>query len=253
MPGAKKAGRSSMGTLRQLLLYYGDGEEIFKAALEKVDIDLRRGAISALCRIMQQAGSDKGLGRHNYTYLYDALFKDYPSEPRHVFELGVGSINHQLPANMGPGGVPGASLRGWREYFGDAQVWGADIDREILIQEDRISTLYVDQRDLASVMSLWNHIPISPDLIIDDGLHEFEANQVFLFGSKHKLSSGGLYIIEDIYMSTSNVEKFDAMLNHAGMSGFLYRLPHANNAYDNAVAVLCGPRWGMPSTTPPTR
>ena len=82
-----------MGTLRQLLLYYGDGEAIFSVTLEKVDIDLRRGAISPLCRIMQRAGSDKGLGRHSFTYLYDALFKAYPSEPRHVFELGVGSIN----------------------------------------------------------------------------------------------------------------------------------------------------------------
>ena len=100
------------------------------------------------------------------------------------------------------------------------------------------------KRDLASVMSLWNHVPISPDLIIDDGLHEFEANQVFLFGSKHKLSATGLYIIEDIYMSASNIEKFDTMLNHAGLSGFLYRLPHIDNVYDNAVAVLCRPALG---------
>src|SRR5579872_2211225 len=101
-----------MGTLRELLLYYGHGEAIFADALEKIDIDLRRGAVSPLCQIMQRAGSDKGLGRHNYTCLYHALFAGYPSEPLHVFELGVGSTNQQLPANMGPSGVPGASLRG---------------------------------------------------------------------------------------------------------------------------------------------
>jgi len=36
------------------------------------------------------------------------------------------------------------------------------------------------------------------DLIVDDGLHRFEANAKFLSHSHHKLADDGYYIIEDI-------------------------------------------------------
>jgi hypothetical protein len=235
-----------MGTVAGLLLFYGHGQRIFGDFVAAVDPGLRAGATTPLCRIMNGLGSDKGLSRHNYTFLYDRLFSAFLRSPEHVFELGVGSGFADVPSNMGPNAVPGASLRGWRAYFPTASICGADVDRRVLFQAERIQTLYVDQTDLASVMSLWAHLPEPFDLIVDDGLHEFRANETFLFGSKHRLKRNGLYIIEDIVLSTENILAYDRMLNSSMMSGFLYRLPHPTNSYDNAIAVLCGPEWRSP-------
>lgn len=229
-----------MGTISRLLAYYGHGEIIFGKFIDDIDREIQANNESQLCHIMHRQGSDKGRGLHNYTILYHSLFSKFLKNPENIFELGVGTNFLDVPANMGAGGVPGASLRGWREHFPHAHIVGADIDRRVLFQEPGIQTLYVDQRSISSIMSLWEHLPHQYDLILDDGLHEFEANKLFFFGSKHKLSSSGLYIIEDIIMSSDLIKQYDHFLNHAGLSGFLYRLPSSKNSYDNAVAVLAG-------------
>ena len=77
---------------------------------------------------------------------------------------------------MSSTGIPGASLRLWKEYFPNAEVYGADIDKRILLEEDRIKTFYVDQTNAESVNSMWNEIERDNfDIIIDDGLHTAEA------------------------------------------------------------------------------
>lgn len=152
-----------------------------------------------MCRVMTKYGSDKGRS-NNYTPVYSALFKRRCDQPLRVFELGLGSNNPDVPSNMGVFGAPGASLRGWREFFPQALVYGADIDRRILFQEDRIKTFYCDQLDRASIRELWSHPDLQGgvDIIIEDGLHTFESNVSFLEGSLDHLRPGGIYVAEDI-------------------------------------------------------
>jgi SAM-dependent methyltransferase len=156
-------------------------------------------APTKMCRVMTKHGSDKGR-LHNYTTVYSALFKDRYDEHLRVFELGLGTNNPDAPSNMGVFGLPGASLRGWRELFPHALVYGADIDRRILFQEDRIKTFYCDQLDRSSILELWSHPDLQDgvDIIIEDGLHTFEANIAFLQESLDHLRPGGIYITEDI-------------------------------------------------------
>jgi hypothetical protein len=101
---------------------------------------------------------------------------------------------------MGVFGVPGASHRGWQELFPRALVYGADIDRGILFEEGRIKTFYCDQLDRASIHELWARPDLGGgvDVIIEDGLHTFEANVSFLEASLDYLRPGGIYVIEDI-------------------------------------------------------
>ena len=76
---------------------------------------------------------------------------------------------------MGTYGKPGASLRMWRDYFYNANIYGADIDKGILFNEDRINTYFVDQLDSETIKSMWNNIGLKDfDIIIDDGLHEVD-------------------------------------------------------------------------------
>src|SRR5438046_9426834 len=102
---------------------------------------------------MTKNGSDKGRA-HNYTTAYSALFKDRYYEPLRILEIGLGSNNADVLSNMGELGIPGASLRGWRELFPRALVYGADVDGRILFHDDGINTYYCDQADRSSVRQL---------------------------------------------------------------------------------------------------
>lgn len=159
-----------------------------------------------LCRIMTKCGSDKGNG-HNYTVFYYELFKNLRYSNLNIFEVGLGTNNINIPSNMGKGGTPGASLRGWKEFFPNANIVGADIDRDILFVEDRITTYYCNQLDADTITNMWKSIPEHFDIIVDDGLHTPEANITFFQNSYHKLNTGGTYIIEDIFVP--NMIKYD--------------------------------------------
>src|SRR5262249_10257205 len=160
--------------------------------------------------VMARYGSDKA--SHGYTQLYSALFKDRFDHPLRVFELGLGTNNLAMLSNMGVFGAPGASLRGWRDVFPQGSVYGADIDREILFQEDGIQSFYCDQLDKFSIRKVWSHRALrgGADIIIEDGLHTFEANVSFLEESLEYLRPGGVYVIEDI--GWEDIEKWHERL-----------------------------------------
>jgi hypothetical protein len=100
---------------------------------------------------------------------------------------------------MGINGQPGASLRVWRDYFPNATVFGADIDRNILFEEQRIKTHYMDQLNPESISKFWSFTAGGEfDLMIDDGLHTFEAGSTLFSHSFDYLSTGGVYVIEDV-------------------------------------------------------
>jgi hypothetical protein len=117
---------------------------------------------------------------------------------------------------MGPTGKPGASLRVWRDYFPNALIVGADIDRDVLFQEDRIRTFYVDQTDPKAIALLWDEVGLDNfDLMIDDGLHTFDAGKCLFENSVSKLAPHGIYIIEDVDLA--DLRKY---AEHFARSGF---------------------------------
>ena len=59
---------------------------------------------------------------------------------------------------MGKDGKPGAWLRIWCEYFPNAEIFGADIARDILFDDDRIKTFDVDQTNSTSVTEMWQAV-----------------------------------------------------------------------------------------------
>jgi hypothetical protein len=220
--------------------FYGSGAALIGEALfDFFNTVPLFGPRCDLCRIMTQYGSDKGDGWHNYTLLYDFLFRRRRFEVRKVFEVGLGTNNVDVPSNRGPDGSPGASLRGWRDYFPEAEIFGADIDRRVLFSEPRISTFYVDQLDPAAIAAMWNEIGQTDfDIIVDDGLHTFEANSCFLLHSFHRLRNFGYYVIEDIVMSRENLQKFHDFFFNLPLHGVLLRLPNAHNGLDNCLAIF---------------
>ena len=178
---------------------------------EKINIIMKmvckpEDELSVLCDIY---GSDKGSVNnlklaHTYTTVYHDIFKDIRNNVKSVFECGIGTNNPKLPSTMGIGGRPGASLRVWRDYFKNAIVVGGDIDKDILFEEERIYTDFIDQLKPEVInyffQSLPDECPKKFDIMIDDGLHTFEAN-ICLFQNAFKyLNQDGLYIIEDVHL-----------------------------------------------------
>ena len=164
------------------------------------------GFLAELC---DKYGADKGsLGAgkrpygwapHTYTDYYSLLFDNCRNEVRNVFECGIGTVNPKLSSSAAALRKPGASLRVWRDYFPNAEVIGADIDEEILFQEDRIKTYWLDQTSPKAIKAFWEKIePNDFDMILDDGLHTFEAGVCLFENSIHKLGQRGYYIIEDV-------------------------------------------------------
>jgi hypothetical protein len=106
---------------------------------------------------------------------------------------------------MGKQYLPGSSLRMWRDYFFNAEIYGADIDQNILFEDLRIKTFHVNQLSKTSIEKMWANIKVDNfDLIIDDGLHSFDAAVTLFNNSFSKLKNGGIYIIEDVDPSYLN-------------------------------------------------
>ena len=185
-------------------------ELLARSALRKhnsfgMEIMYSKNERSELSRLCDLYDSDKGeLSRnghsypwpsHSYADFYEMLFNANREAVGLIIECGIGS------SCMGTNYKAGASLRVWSDYFPQAEVIGLDIDRSVLFSEDRISTYYCDQTDAQSIKDFRKaaHVSASSaDIIVDDGLHTFDAGKCFFENTIDLLKRDGTYVIEDI-------------------------------------------------------
>lgn len=153
-------------------------------------------AVANLKKVLDAYGSDKA-NFHNYHNLYATILSNREAI-QGFLEIGLGTNNLKVVSNMGALGKPGASLRAFRDFLPNANIYGADIDKEILFTEDRIQTVFVDQTDSAAFAALDKLVPSELDLIIDDGLHSPNANIITMTFALPKIRVGGWFVIEDI-------------------------------------------------------
>jgi hypothetical protein len=211
-----------------------------KEQLETLQQNFANSIWTPLCEIMRQKGSDKST-YHNYTKVYDALFHSMKDSAEHVLEIGIGTNNTDVLSNMGVSGTPGASLRGWREYFTKAHIWGCDVDKRILFQEDRITTFFLDQLQ----DDLDSYIPEEDllfDIIIDDGLHDPAVNFFTLRKLWKRLKPGGYYIVEDLLKTNQLISLYsqwnaDIMSEMSGYDYVYLDLPGTAKP-DNVLFVI---------------
>jgi hypothetical protein len=147
--------------------------------------------------LFDRYGSDKS-SFHDYHQLYAPMLACRRQEPFRLLEIGIGSNNANVVSNMGVTGKPGASLRAFRDFLPYGEIFGADIDRQILFQETRINTAFVDQTRPETFWDLTHSFGVDFDLIIDDGLHSPNANIATMLFAFRALKSGGTFVVEDI-------------------------------------------------------
>lgn len=161
---------------------------------------LNRGAdfedeVGLLGAQLEKHGSDKV--RHGYHRLYAELLS--PREDvRRILEIGLGTNNEDTVSHMTINGRPGASLRAFRDFCPQAEIFGADIDSRILFEEERVKTFQVNQLNYESLDTLEAVLPGNFDLVIDDGLHAPDANIATLIMGMRLIKPGGWVVIEDI-------------------------------------------------------
>jgi SAM-dependent methyltransferase len=183
--------------LLHLLDQAGKGKSVAVTPSEGFLADQKsKESADVLKRLLDQYGSDKS-NFHDYHHVYGRILRD-PDSVTALLEIGIGSHHEDVVSNMGEAGKPGASLRAFRDYLPKATIYGADVDRRILFQEDRVKTFFVDQTDLASLEALGEQVGNDFDLIIDDGLHSPNANIAVLAFALTRLKPGGWVVVEDI-------------------------------------------------------
>lgn len=178
---------------------------------------------------------------HNYTDLYELLFRGMRHSVETVVECGIGSNFDDVESNMGASGRPGASLRAWRDYFTQARVIGIDIDGRVLFSEDRIETFEVDQTSQESIQSWLSEAKIFEiDLFVDDGLHTATAAQTLFDACFGRLRPGtGLYIIEDVSLDMAEELVGQILLNDLVCGLWLFELDRKTSSnFDNRVIVV---------------
>ena len=192
-----------------------------------------------LTDLMNLFGSDKG-GRnnhHNFASYYSEIFFHKRNDIKNFLEIGLGTNDTSVLSNMGSNGIPLASLRAWRDYFKNANIYGADIDKNILKNEDRIETFYVDQTDPITIKEMFKNIGEKKfDIILEDGLHEYNANICFFENAIEYLESNGTYIIEDVYYKDQ--DKFIKYFENKKYNFSIVDIFHEKNIANNCLIII---------------
>jgi SAM-dependent methyltransferase len=192
-----------------------------------------------LTNLMNLFGSDKG-GRnnhHNFASYYSEIFFHKRNDIKNFLEIGLGTNDTSVLSNMGSNGIPLASLRAWRDYFKNANIYGADIDKNILKNEDRIETFYVDQTDPITIKEMFKNIGEKKfDIILEDGLHEYNANICFFENAIEHLDPNGTYIIEDVYYKDQ--DKFIKYFENKKYNFSIIDIFHEKNIANNCLIII---------------
>lgn len=148
--------------------------------------------------IANRYGTDKGTKVHNpnlhhgprlfFTPAYYENFRDLEFEEIDLLEIGIGS---------------GVSLPMWKDFFSEGHIYAIDVVNHKDKDDDRVTTEVVDQSSREQMRDFCSDKVF--DIIIDDGSHVIEHQQISLGVAFESLIPGGIYCIEDLHTSDLSV------------------------------------------------
>jgi hypothetical protein len=151
-----------------------------------------------LCELAYKYGTDKcPQVVHSYTPYYYEIFKHKQGSVRKLVELGIGYAGDMKPPSP-PHYQTGASLLMWRDFFPNAQVYGADIRVPSMIEAERVKTFLCDEEKEGDLKDLVTKTGSDVDIFIDDAIH-LKKHQIFAARILMPLLDRDVtYIIEDV-------------------------------------------------------
>jgi len=158
--------------------------------------------MSILRNLFDNEGTDKG----EYAKTYEVLLGNRRNSVTEMLEIGIGTLipgGSSMKGEVNDTYRPGGSLRAWKKYFPNANIYGIDIQPDTQFKEDRIFTFLCDSTDKRIVKETFSKLPSKFDVIIDDGCHNSEDQLASLKNFWPTLAEEGLYFIEDISQSST--------------------------------------------------
>lgn len=135
---------------------------------------------------------------HWYTPHYSLHFSKWENSRINLLEIGVDQ---------------GGSLKMWKEYFVNGQIFGLDIEDKKQFEEDRIRIFRGDQSDVKCLRNIYQEME-HMDIIIDDGSH-INKHIITSFETLFPLlNNGGIYVVEDLQTSYWAYEGFGGDSNN---------------------------------------
>ena len=185
---------------------------------------------SELCEIGKKYDTDKSSQRmnvtdirhcHPYTLFYDGLFKNKKNETLTIAEFGI---------------LDGASLRMWKEYFVNAEIYGFEYDNHLIdhfkqkCNNNRITLSNIDVTNRYSILSALSEFNVLYDIMIEDTTHEFEDQINVIENAYQYLKPGGILIIEDIFKSYNENDYMNrlAPILHHFQDYYFIEVDHTN-------------------------
>ena len=154
---------------------------------------------------------------HGFTDFYDKHLCGIRDSDINLLEIGI---------------YQGASLRTWKEYFQNGIIHGMDIAYLQQYQEERILIEQGDQTDVSRLKNVFDNVEF--DVIVDDGGHTMNQQQVSLVNIFSRLKTGGLYILEDLHTSIScYVNDFSEDLNKNTTLSLIEKFEKKECNFDN--------------------
>lgn len=150
-----------------------------------------------LLDIIQFYPTDKHYEHNYFRLVYNDLFKPIKDTCNKFMEIGI---------------LECESLKLWRDYFLNSEIIGVDIDLNPCLNKlkesssERISLLKYDQSnsdDLTDLSNLYTDI----DVILEDGSHMMQDQQITLAKLFKCVKPGGIYILEDLHTSIELLTK----------------------------------------------
>lgn len=125
--------------------------------------------------------TDKSDQYHNYLRKYEFFLEPYKTCEMNFLELGV---------------FNGGSLNMWEEYFKKAYIYGVDINPNCKKYENARRKVIIC--DLSKKESYDELKKLEPTIIVDDASHMWSHQIKALYYLFSSLTSGGIYIVEDL-------------------------------------------------------
>lgn len=139
-----------------------------------------------LIELSETFGTDKRPSMHNFIDLYDRYLTPLQDSVHRVFEIGI---------------FNGASHKMWKCFFDSAEVYGIDIKPKPWVEKLGIHTYIANQANREDLQRFVDSSGGNFDVIIDDGGHFMNHQQVSLGFLFEHLKPGGIFIIEDVHTS----------------------------------------------------
>jgi hypothetical protein len=144
------------------------------------------GQIPTLDELGLKYKTDKASSGHDYLRHYEFYFQQMRSTVSRIIEIG---------------GLDGASLRMWEEYFPAAEIVCVDIDPKVKGFEGGRISVEIGNAGDASYLKTLRDKYLTADIVIDDGSHRWDHQRLAFRSLFPMVSAGGYYVVEDLHTS----------------------------------------------------